>query len=75
MISRGEIRQRIPEIHANNPLIHRFVPLLLLLRKLILVIGDWLTCSEPQYNIILIITLPERSLLDKGMLRVLLLEL
>lgn len=75
MISRRKIRQTIPKIDTDNPLINWLVPLLLLLRKLILIIRDGLTTSKPQHNIILIITLPQRCLLDKWMFRVLLFEL
>lgn len=59
MIRRRKIRQTIPKIDTDNPLINWLVPLLLLLRKLILIIRDGLTCPKPQHNIILIITLPQ----------------
>lgn len=75
MIRRRKIGQAIPKIHTNYPLIDWFVPLLLLLSKLILVISDRLTNSKSQHNIILIITLPKRCLLDKWMFRILLFEL
>lgn len=75
MISRGEICQRIPKIHADDPLIYRFISLLLLQGELILVIGHLLCRSKAKHNVILIIAFLEGVLLDEGMLWVLFLEL